>query len=208
LKVRVLWTKFATYLDRLKVNKKPTYQIETYQDFTFTQGSADNLHKYDYEYFDQSNFRFSTVFGIKVYENNFLLKSAVIGSKGGGTTIHKNAKIYEEEKILICCSDSIFCLSIPALTLLWRTNPDDFTCFEIFKYQDDYIVHGETQISRISKNGEILWQQSGADIFVALSGTDDFTLTEEFIIVKDFENRIYKFGYDGKDFTDMKQFSN
>lgn len=188
------------------MNKKPTYQIKIFHDFTFTQDSADNLHKYDYEYFDQSDFIFSTVFGIKVYESNLLLKSAVIGSDGGVTTIHKNAVIYEEERVTICCSDSIFCLSIPNLKLLWRTKSDEITCFEIFKYQDDYIVHGEVEISRINKNGDLLWQQSGADIFVTLSGNNDFALTDEYIFAKDFENRIYKFDYEGKNLTDMTQF--
>jgi hypothetical protein len=59
--------------------------------------------------------------------------------------------IIEDKRLLICCSDSIFCLSIPDLTLLWRTRADEATCFEILKYQDSYIVHGELEILRLDK---------------------------------------------------------
>ena len=183
------------------------YQIDIFRDETFAKGSVDNLHKYDIEHFDESAYIFPTMFGVKVFENNDLLKSVIIGSIGGGTGIHKTSVIYEDTKILICCSDSIFCLSIPDLTLLWRTQADQATCFEIFKYQDSYIVHGELEISRLDKDGKILWQQSGADIFTTIDGKQGFELTDKYIIATDFENRVYKFDYDGNSFTDKTQFS-
>ena len=148
------------------------------------------------------------MFGIKVFKDDHLFKSAIIGSIGGGTTNHAKATIFEDERFLICCSDSVFCLSIPDLTLLWRTQADEASCFEIFKFKDNYIIHGELEITRLDKNGEILWQHSGADIFTTIAGKDDFELTDKYIIAKDFENRIYKFDYNGTDFTDKKQFVN
>jgi hypothetical protein len=154
------------------------YQVEIYRDETFTKGSTDNLHKYDNEYFDESEYIFPTMFGIKVFKNNDLLTSAIIGSIGGGTGIHNTSTIYEDTKLLICCSDSIFCLSIPELKLLWRTKADQATCFQIYKYKDNYIVHGEFEISRLDKDGKIVWQKSGADIFTTLDGKQDFELTE------------------------------
>ena len=182
------------------------YEIDIYRDETFKEGSVDNLHKYDIEHFEESEYIFPTMVGIKVFKDNALFTSAIIGSIGGGTGIHKTSVIYEDTRILICCSDSIFCLSIPDLTLLWRTQADQATCFEIFKYQDTYIVHGELEISRLDKDGKILWQQSGADIFTTISGGQDFELTDNFIIAKDFEDRVYRFDYDGKDLTDKSQF--
>jgi len=121
-----------------------------------------------------------------------------------GTTNHKNAVILEDKRFLICCSDSIFCLSIPDLTLLWRTRADEATCFEIFKYQDSYIVHGELEISRLDQDGKITWKQGGADIFVTSDGRSGFEMTDDYIIAKDFQNRTYKFDYSGKDLTDKK----
>jgi hypothetical protein len=182
------------------------YQIDIFQDETFKIGSVDNLNNYDFEYFDESEYVFPSTFGVKLFDKGNLFKSAIIGSNGGGTGIHNNSVIYEESRFLICCSDSIFCLSIPDLKLIWKIKADQFTCFGIFKYQDNYIVHGELEISRLDNNGNILWQQSGADIFTTLSGQNGFKLTDTFIEVADFENRIYRFDYDGKDYTDKTQF--
>jgi hypothetical protein len=183
------------------------YQIDIYHDETFKKSSTDNLHKYDNVYFDESEYLLPTMFGIRLFKDTQLLKSVIVGSIGGGTTNHRNAVIFEPDRFLLCCSDTIFCLSIPDLTLLWQTQADQACCFEIFKYQDDYIVHGELEISRLDKNGNILWQQSGADIFTTISGEQGFELTEDFIIATDFENRIYKFDYNGQDHTDKTQFS-
>ena len=79
------------------------------------------------------------------------LKSVIVGSVGGRTTNHKDAIIFEDTRFLICCSDTVLCLSIPDLTLPWRTQADQATCLEIFKYQDSYRVPGELEISRLDK---------------------------------------------------------
>lgn len=182
------------------------YQIEISPEESYNKSNP-NLHKYNQVYFEDSEYNFPTAFGIKTFKGNQLLKSVIIGSNGGGTGIeHKNAMIFEHERILICCSDSIFCLSIPDLNLLWQTHADQACCFEIFKYQDSYIVHGEIEISRLDKDGNIIWQESGADIFTTISGEQSFELTDNFIIAKDFENRVYKWNYNGEDFTDKTQF--
>ena len=83
------------------------------------------------------------------------------------------------------------------MKLLWKTKADQATSFEIYKYKDCYIVHGELEISRLDKHGKIVWQKSGADIFTTMDGEQDFELTEDFIFARDFENRTYKFDYNG-----------
>lgn len=173
------------------------YQIEIYSDSTFTENSSDSINKYDFVYLKKSEYKFSSIFGIRLYNKKILIKSAVIGSYGGGTDLHDTSTVVEDDKILICCSDSIFCLSIPDLDLLWRTKADQATCFEIYKYKESYIVHGEVQISKLDKNGKLLWQQSGMNIFTTIDGKDDFFVTDEYIVATDWENRIYKFDFDG-----------
>lgn len=174
------------------------YRIDIYSEQTFTESSADNFNQYDFIYFDKSKYDFPSAFGIKIFEDDKLIKSAVIGSIGGGTDIHDTSTIIEKDRILICCADTIFCLSIPDLSLVWQTIADQATCFEIYKYQDNYIVHGELEISRLDKDGKILWQQSGADIFTTLDGKDNFELKDTYILATDFENRIYKISYNGQ----------
>ena len=128
-----------------------------------------------------------------------MIKSAIIGSIGGGTGIHKSSQIIEEDRILVCCSDSIFCISIPDLDLKWKTKADQATCFELFKKDNNYIVHGEMEISKLDSSGKIIWQKSGADIFTTEKGIDDFEITESYIRATDWENRVYKFDFNGKE---------
>ncbi len=182
------------------------YIIEIFTDETYEVDSAENINEYDFEYLEADNKYNSTFIGIKLYENEELKKSILIGSEGGNTGINENSKIIEENRILICCADKIFCLSFPELNILWKTKADEMTCFEIFKKDNFYIVHGELEISKLDENGKILWQKGGADIFTTISGKNDFELKEKYIIATDWENRIYKFDYDGNEYTDMKQF--
>ena len=182
------------------------FNIEIFTDKTYNVGSADNINKYNSEYLEPENKYNSTFVGIKIYENQRLTSSTIIGSEGGNSGISQNSKIIEENRILICCADKIFCLSLPELSLLWKTKADQISCFEIYKKDNFYIVHGETEISRLDENGIVLWQKGGADIFTTINGNNDFELNEKYIITTDWQSRIYKFDYEGNEFTDMKQF--
>ncbi len=174
------------------------YRIVMYEDATFTENSTDIVHPYDVTYIRASDYRIPSIFGISIYHDGVLLKSVCIGSDGGATSIHQTSTIIDNDRLVVCCSDSVFCLSIPELSLEWRTQADDITCFQIFSYQDSYIIHGECCISRLSKDGEILWQQGGADIFVNIDGADGCVLTDNSIVATDFTNRKYTFDFSGK----------
>ena len=192
--------KYPTVIANFKMTQYTieNYQIEIYEDYTFTEDSADNVTQYDFVYGDKSECHFSSVFGIKIFQDYQFLKSAVIRSAGGKTKIQETSVIIETDRFLICCSDTIFCLSIPDLNLLWHTKADTGTCFEIYKYQDSYIVHGELEISRLDRDGKILWQKIGSDVFTTLDGEDNFVLTDNYILATDWENNKYKFDYNGK----------
>ena len=82
--------------------------------------------------------------------------------------------------------------------ITWRTKADTATCFEIYKYQESYIIHGELEISRLDNDGKILWQKIGADVFTTLDGEDNFVLTDNNILATDWENNKYKFDYHGR----------
>ncbi|MBE8715265.1 hypothetical protein [Sphingobacterium hungaricum] len=174
------------------------FRIDIFADETFTGNPPDNVYLYDFVYSDKSDYKLSSIFGIRTFQYDHLIKSTVIGSSGGSTGIHAKSTIIENDRLLVCCSDSVFCLSIPDLSLLWRTKADEVTCFAIYKYKDSYIIHGELEISRLDKDGKILWQQSGADIFTTLDGNPDLVINDDYILATDFENRKYKFDFDGK----------
>lgn len=157
----------------------------------------DTSNVYDRVYLGKSEFTLTTKIGLRTYQSNLLICSAMIGAEGVGTGIHNTSYVVEEGRITICCSDSIFCLSIPNLDLLWKTRVDEATCFEVFKIHDGYIVHGELEISRIDLNGNIVWQRSGADIFTTEKGVDDFEITDSHIRAIDWGGRTYTFDFDG-----------
>lgn len=168
------------------------YTIIVFDDSYYKENSADNSHHYDIIYGASSEFGFTSLHGIKIYDVfDNLIKSVCVCTTGGGTGIHKNSFVISEGKLLICCCDSVFCLLIPSLTLEWNKVCDSATCFGIYSYQKDFIIHGEMEISRINGKGEILWQYSGRDIFTTLSVNDVFSIKENKIIVKDWLENTY-----------------
>ena len=177
------------------------FELKMSLDNNFEVNSSDNINSYEYIYLNKSEYQPSTKIGMKILENNIPIHSSIIISGGGATAINENSYVVEQKRILICCGFSIFCLSIPTLKLEWQTKVDDITCFEIYKHNHDYIIHGELEISKINKDGKILWSNSGADIFVTVHGENKLILSENFISVKDYENRIYKFDYLGNDLS-------
>ncbi len=172
------------------------YRVELFKDETYTENSVDNV---SYQKVYSMNYDYNPIkIGIRIYENDEIIKSVLVSSNGGGTDINQTSQIVESDRIVICCSDTVFCLSIPNLDLIWKTQGDTSTCFEIFKVRESYIIHGEMEISRLNLNGEIMWQESGVDIFTTAEGINDFEITDRYIKATDWENRIYKFDFNGK----------
>lgn len=160
--------------------------------------SVDDCKGYAQSYIACGDYRCNALIGVEVYQNDILINSALIGvSSGGRTGISDSVSIIEEGRIVLCCSNAICCLSIPEMKMLWQTEADLATCFQIFKYEEDYIVHGEMDISRLDKNGAIVWQTSGEDIFVVSDSRDGFTLYEKYIHAQDFSGKEYKIDYNG-----------
>jgi len=81
---------------------------------------------------------------------------------------------------------------------MWQIKADDATCFQVFTINQDYIVHEELNITRIGKDGQIQWQNSGADIFTREDENDNFKIDNEVIEVRDWENKIYKVDLNGR----------
>ena len=173
------------------------YQVELLNESDYNPDSNDNLNKYLNNYLSESDFKLPTKIGIKILENGTEINSAIIGAENGATALHKTSQIIESNRILICCCDSVFCLDLPTLNLNWKTKVDIATAFEIFKIENDFIIHGELEITRINNDGKIIWQNGGADIFVSQNGKDDFEVKDNFVKATDWDNRIYKWNLNG-----------
>jgi hypothetical protein len=165
----------------------------------------ENPHKntnYDLDYSEKNSYKPSTKYGIKVYDNyENILKSCIISGSGGSTLIDEDSMKISGNAIYICCSDNVYSLSIPELKHLWKKQLDDLTCFTIHYLNEDFLVHGETNLTRVDTSGNIKWQFSGEDILLTLEGIDDLKILENKIIVKNFNHREYILDFDGNEIS-------
>ena len=162
--------------------------------------SIDNpafLAQFDHVYLVSGEYRPTSAVLIRAFEGGELLKRALFGASGGGTGVNPASIVVQDDRLVGCCGDNVFCLTLPELDLAWHTRADEATCFEIFNYRDDYIVHGELEISRLDELGNIVWQRGGADIFTTPEGRDTFQLTDDHIIARDWNYDMYKFDFNG-----------
>lgn len=181
-----------------------TYQykdltIEVLDEPTYRFGSADNNFIYAKWYFGDGGQDYPTSkHGIKIFQDDQILESCIVIGSGGATGIHKKSTIIDDDNLLVCCCDTVFCLTLPSLDLKWKTQADQATCFQIFKQQDDYIIHGEIQVTKLDKDGNKKWEFGGADIFVCIDNEEEFKLESDGILLTDFAKTKYKIDFDGK----------
>lgn len=116
---------------------------------------------------------------------------------GGVAGVHQNTAFVNNKALWICCASWLYKLSFPDLELLWSVKGDAFSCFGIYPYEDDCIVHGELEISRVNSDGEKLWSRGGLDIWTTIDGTDSFVMQEDCIQAVDFWNISYTFDFNG-----------
>jgi hypothetical protein len=166
---------------------------------TFKFGSSDNNFSYSKQYFGDCATEYPTSkHGIKIYLDDQIVDSCIIIGSGGATGIHKNSSLLDNDQLLICCCDTIFCFTLPDLELKWKTQADQATCFQIFRQQDDYIIHGELQVTKLDKDGNKKWEFGGADIFVSIDNEEEFKIENDGILLTDFAKTKYKIDFDGK----------
>jgi hypothetical protein len=175
------------------------YSVSIIKELNNFSDSKDEIPFYEKEYLPESICFLSNKFGIRIFEKGIEINRATIVNGFGATSLHERSQVFYENQILICCGDSVFCLDIPALILKWKTKVDEITAFQIFKLDGGYVVHGELEITKINKEGDILWQNSGRDIFITPEGKNDFEIKDSYIQAKDWDHQIYKWNFDGEE---------
>lgn len=175
------------------------FEVEVINEPTYNFGSSDNHFNYLKHYFGYGGAEYPTSkHGIKIYRDDQIIDSCIIIGSGGATGVHQNSSLLDNDQLLLCCCDNIFCITLPDLALKWKTEADQATCFQIFQHQDDYIIHGELQVTKLDKEGNKKWEFGGADIFVNIDNEEEFKLEEDGILLTDFAKTKYKIDFDGK----------
>lgn len=173
-----------SYRDSMTIVEGPNgYSIGLINDIWYNPDSVDNVVLYSKYYIEKSDQKYSnlTRHGIFLIRDGEIENTVCVSSSGGHTGIHSTSWVMDGDSFLICCADSIFSLTLPSLDLNWITKADHATCFEIYIYENSYVIHGELEITRLDKDGRIIWQFSGSDIFTTPTGRDDFKLKGDVI---------------------------
>ena len=136
--------------------------------------------------------------GVKIFRGDEETNNCILIGSGGATGVSSDSALLDNDRLLVCCCNTLFCLAIPSLDLIWQTQADWATCFQIFKHEEDYITHGEVQISRIGPDGNIIWKFEGADIFVSMDGRISFSIENDHIALTDFVGTEYNIDFNGK----------
>lgn len=170
------------------------YEIEIFVEH-YRGSPIDCPKKYD-DFFNYDEDGCINAVGVAIYKGDEQLKAVLACAGGGSTGVTDKTVIFEEDRLLFCCGDSVFCLSIPEMSLVWNVKCGPATCFELFAFENDYIIHGELEISRLNHDGKVVWRQSGADIFTTPEG-GDLVIAANYILATDWNYNIYKFDFDG-----------
>jgi len=175
------------------------YKVLIYTDHQYTVESADNLRLYKRVYVDDSWDRYSNVsnLAILVKHGEDEVASAILCDTGVFTGLSESSFIIEESVLYICAGNKLYYLNIPDLTLKWTGQVDYVTNFSVQKLEDDLLVHGELEIIRITKLGEIKWRFGGHDIWVNIDGFPVITILYDWIKLVDYQSNCYSIGFDG-----------
>ncbi|CAM4030396.1 Urease accessory protein UreD [Flavobacterium branchiophilum] len=182
--------------------KYKNYEIELFEEQNYTLNSADNLRFYNKIYFEgkhqEDRFYPNNKLAIIVKEFEIEISSALICEIGGQNSVFKNSFIIEDDKIWIRVCNKIYCLEIPNLEIQWNREFDFATVFSFVKIENDFITHGELEIKRITRNGEIVWSFAGRDIWVNIEGKAELKIENDTIILFDFESNKYVLNFVGQ----------
>ncbi|GAB5561845.1 MAG: hypothetical protein SynsKO_34920 [Synoicihabitans sp.] len=116
----------------------------------------------------------------------------VVGDSGGASGVHEHSLLLLESRVYIAVGAYIVCLTLGKQEPDWTVEIDDATCFGLYfaKAHDALISHGELEIARFSRDGDVLWSKGGADIF-----SEGITLHDDCIEAVDFNQQPYFFNY-------------
>ncbi len=166
----------------------PSSRVALIDEPTYSFGSADNSRCYKTEIDLTGGCQASSIHGLIVDDRPAL----VIGGSGGASGVHEHSMLFLESRIYVAVGAHIVCLALGSEHADWTLEIDDATCFGLY-YAPDHdalISHGELEIARFSRDGEILWSESGADIF-----SEGISLHGNCIEAIDFNRRSYFFDY-------------
>lgn len=169
--------------------KYDDYDISLVDEPMYTLHSVDNIRTYDREYILSDDSQINSKHGISLLEGERILRSCILVASGGGTGIHFQSAVIVGDSIYVAVGNVLCSLKLPSLDLQWQKKVDFAACFGVYYLtnEDCLITHGECDISCIIRNGDLVWNKSGKDIF-----TESFEIKDDYIEVVDFNHEKYR----------------
>lgn len=166
----------------------PAGAIEIVNEPTYTFGSADNNRRYPNEVALGEDFRPYATHGV-------LLNGEPLAVFGDFrcTGVHLHSALVIDDRVLLAVGGQVVCFTPKPFQVRWYLEVDDAACFGVhFSADHDALIsHGELSISRFSRDGTLLWQAYGADIF-----SEGFALKPDAVEATDFNGMRYSFSYE------------
>jgi len=188
----------------MKIDYK-NFEIELFTDKNFTSNSADEFSQYQKVYNIDNQIKDkkqpTNKHTIIIKESGTIISNAII-YESGVSGIYNDSFILEDDKVWVLIYNKIYCLEIPSLELSWQKELDFHPNISIHKLKNDFIIHGESLIFRISKEGDIIWSFGGRDIWFNIEGEPEVTIENNTIRLFDFESNEYVLDFDGNQIED------
>ena len=188
----------------MKVDYK-NFEIELFTDKNCTLNSADEFSQYQKVYHIDNQIKDkkqpTNKHTVIIKESGTVISNAII-YESGVSGIYNDSFILEDDKVWVLIYNKIYCLEIPSLELSWQKELDFHPNISIHKLKNDFIIHGESLIFRISKEGDIIWSFGGRDIWFNIEGEPEVTIENNTIRLFDFESNEYVLDFDGNQIED------
>ena len=178
--------------------------IEIFDDIDYSLNSADNVSKYDeiimleVGYAKSDYNAYSAKYCITIHKDGATIKRIILlGQPGLPSKVNEQTAIIDDDRLVIINGYHVCCISMSDFSLLWKLNTESAGCFGVYLFDDGYVIHGETDIVKVSKKGEREWSFSGRDIFASPDGSNTFEIKGNDILLKDWDNHSYRINKNG-----------
>ncbi len=154
-------------------------------------GSRGNRPRYEREeVLGDARFELSSRHALICMRDGAPFASVIFGAVGGASGVHEHSLVLQGDLGFLAIGAFIACVELPSLETRWVREVDAATCFGAHVCPDgeSLVSHGELVISRLTLDGEVLWQAGGRDIF-----TGDLRVSEAAVHVEDDSGDVYSF---------------
>ena len=181
----------------IKIDYK-NFEIELFNDLNDNLNSIINSKNNEIDFGSKKeNPEYQSRHYILIKEFGIEISNITIYETNSASGIYEETFAIVDNRLFVISGSEIYCLEIPSLKLIWHKEFDRITNFTIHKLENDFIIYGELEIFRITKEGEIIWRFGGRDIWVNFEGKNPFNIESDKIRLFDFESNEYVLDFDG-----------